>query len=118
MALQPAGGRPDDAVSAIDAETGPRGHRARNPDAPLAGARALALFSESGIRADVMNDLVNCDAIRFTGSVMEVQHEAMADYLRAREVAAAQEDTTLVRLATLPLAAFVLSGSAHGALAD
>ena len=94
---------PNDAVSGIERERGLAVIAHATLDAPLAGARALALFSETGIRAEVLNDLVNCDAIRVTGSVVEVQHEAMADYLRAKEVAAAQEDATLVRLATLPL---------------
>ena len=94
---------PNDAVSAIERELGLAVIAHATLDAPLGGATALALFSESGIRAEVLNDLVNCDAIRVTGSVVEVQHEAMADYLRAKEVAAAQEDTSLVRLATLPL---------------
>jgi hypothetical protein len=94
----------NDAVSAIEREQGLTVIAQATLNAPVAGARALALFKESGIRSEVLNDLINCDAVRVTGSVVEVQHEAMADYLRARVVAAAQEYVVLERLATLPVA--------------
>jgi hypothetical protein len=94
---------PSDAVSAIERERGLTVIAQATLEAPLERARVLALLDGSGIRAKVLNDLVNCDAIRVTGSVVDVQHEAMADYLRAKEVAAAKEDATLVRLATLPV---------------
>lgn len=95
---------PSDAVSTIERERGLTVIAQATLNAPLAGAKALALFKESGIRSDVLNELVNCDAVRVTGSVVEVQHEALADFLRAREVASAQEDITLQQLAELPVA--------------
>jgi len=93
-----------DVVSAIEREQGLKVIAQATLNTPLAKAKALALFRESGIRFEVLNDLINCDAVRATGSVVEVQHEAMADYLRAREVVAAQEEVTVEQLAALPVA--------------
>jgi hypothetical protein len=95
---------PNDAVSTIEREHGLTVIAQATLITPLVGERALALFKESGIRSEVLNDLINCDAVRVTGSVVEVQHEAMADYLRAMDVAAAQENLTVERLAALPVA--------------
>lgn len=69
----------------------------------ISTSNALKLLSEGGVRGEILNDLVNCDAIHFTGSVLGVRHEAMADYLRAKEIAsnASLKEETLV---TLPIA--------------
>ena len=93
---------PNDAVFAIECEHGLTVIAQATWNTPLAGTKALALFKESGIRSEVLNDLVNCDAVRVTGSVVEVQHEAMADYLRAKAVAT-QENLTVEQLAALPI---------------
>lgn len=91
-----------DAVSTIEREQGLAAIAQATLNTPLPSAKALALFKEMGIRAEVLNDLINWDAIRVTGSVVEVQHEALADYLRAKEIAA-QEDLAVEHLAALPI---------------
>jgi hypothetical protein len=94
---------PSDVVTAIEREQGLTIIAKATTISPIAGGKALELFKEFGLRSEVLNDLINCDAICVTGSVVELQHEAMADYLRAREVASLQESLALDRLATLPV---------------
>jgi hypothetical protein len=69
---------------------------------PLASVEALTLLKKGGVRSEVLNELINCDAVRVTGAVMEVQHEAMADYLRARQFVT-QKNLKVEQLDSLPV---------------
>ena len=93
----------NDAVATIEREQGLTAIAQATLNTPLARGKALALFKEQGIGSDVLNDLIDCDAARLTGTVIEVQHEAMADYLRAKAIAT-QENLTVKQLASLPIA--------------
>jgi len=74
-------------------------------DGPITGERVMALMQEDGIPAGVLNELVACDAARVNGSAIEVQHEALADYLRAKKMASGSEPELLARIPTLPMPA-------------
>jgi hypothetical protein len=52
-------------------------------DGPLSGRRALTLLRNSSISESVLNELIQCGTIRETNSVLEVQHDSLADYLRS-----------------------------------
>jgi hypothetical protein len=94
----------NEAVSLIERERGLALLAHATLTGPCSGTTALTLFRDNCIPDKVLSDLVDCDAIRVTGSVVEIQHDALADYLRAREIAAMQENEALARLATLPVA--------------
>jgi hypothetical protein len=51
-------------------------------DAPIARTHALTLFDRNNLPASILNELIGCDALHIDGSVIEVRHEALADYLR------------------------------------
>jgi Type I restriction enzyme R protein N terminus (HSDR_N) len=72
-------------------------------DGPVGGARVLELLTENDLPSSVLDELVSCDAARFNGAVVEVQHEALADYLRARELAEMPENELLAQIPALPM---------------
>ncbi|WP_426409455.1 type I restriction enzyme HsdR N-terminal domain-containing protein [Bradyrhizobium ganzhouense] len=72
---------------------------------PTSGEHILKLFEQAGIPSDVLNELVACDAARTSGSLIEVHHEALADYLRASKMAIASEAEMLARIPGLALSA-------------
>ncbi|WP_210161392.1 type I restriction enzyme HsdR N-terminal domain-containing protein [Bradyrhizobium sp. STM 3843] len=70
-------------------------------EAPITGERVLALMEEDGVPADVLNEFVACDAARVNGSTIEVQHEALADFLRAKKMVSGHEPELLAKISTL-----------------
>jgi Type I restriction enzyme R protein N terminus (HSDR_N) len=56
-------------------------------DAPLTDIKAIALLRDNGISEDALNELIRCNAVRETDAVLEVQHDGLADYLRAKSFA-------------------------------
>lgn len=74
-------------------------------ETPISGAHARKLLAASSISESTLNDLVQCDAVRISGSTIELQHEALADYLRAKAVASLNEASLLDRLVTIPVRA-------------
>ena len=51
---------------------------------PIRSIRAIALLRSSGVPDGILNELIQCNALRETDTVLEVQHEGLADYLRAK----------------------------------
>lgn len=56
-------------------------------ESPLPGAKLISLLKHNEIDVAVLNELIRCDAVRVTDAVMEVQHDGLADYLRAKAFA-------------------------------
>jgi hypothetical protein len=56
-------------------------------ESPLPGVKLIALLKHHEIAETVLNELIQCDAVRVTDAVMEVQHDGLADYLRAKAFA-------------------------------
>jgi len=72
---------------------------------PLTPVQALNVLKEHGIPDTILRDLVACDAIQATGSTIEVQHEALADYLRAKAFASTDEEELLSLLPSMAMPA-------------
>lgn len=72
-------------------------------DAPTALTNALALLDRNNIPADVLNELIGCDALRVDGAAVQVCHEALADYLRAAALASKSNDEVLAFLPELSI---------------
>ncbi len=94
---------PSEFVTAIEREKGLAVIATSTVNSPIAGEEALNRFKQIGLRPEILNDLIACDALSSIGSIVEVQHEAMADYLRAKTVASLKEDAALDALANLPV---------------
>lgn len=58
---------------------------------PINKVKAVNLFREYGFSDATFNDLIHCDALQVSGSVIELQHEALADYLRALDIVSSDE---------------------------
>jgi hypothetical protein len=69
----------------------------------ISGTQAIALFKSHDIPTTTLNELIACDAVRVNGAVVDVQHEALADYLRAKAIASTPEDELLLELSALPI---------------
>ncbi len=74
-------------------------------DGPITGEQVIALMQQDGISPGVLNELVACDAARANGSAIEVQHEALADYLRAKKMASGSELELLAKIPILSMPA-------------
>lgn len=74
-------------------------------DGPIAGENLLTVMQQADIPPVVLNELVACDAVRINGSAIEVEHEALADYLRAKKIASESELELLERIPRLPIPA-------------
>jgi hypothetical protein len=72
---------------------------------PVTTLEAITLFEKHGLPSAVLNQLIGCDAARVSGSVIEIQHEALADYVRAKALASMPDDEVLSRLPNLSLPA-------------
>lgn len=70
---------------------------------PAQAAHVLDLFVRMGIADKVLDELVLRDAARNSGMTIELHHEALADYLRALEVASS--DSRFEAFLMQPLAA-------------
>ena len=92
-----------DAVNAITREEALTILAEASIDTPVSGTRARQLLAASSIPDSALNDLVQCDAIRVSGSTIELQHEALADYLRAKTIASLEEESLLARLRTISI---------------
>ncbi|WP_439402869.1 type I restriction enzyme HsdR N-terminal domain-containing protein [Bradyrhizobium sp. DASA03068] len=93
-----------DVVSSIRREAGLTLIADATLDGPIAGEHLLTLMQQADIPPVVLNELVACDAARMNGSAIEVHHEALADYLRAKKIACGSEVELLERIPTLPMA--------------
>jgi hypothetical protein len=95
--------QPNDTVSAIIREQALALIANATADANVTPQDALALFRADGIPQAALNELIGCDAVRVNGSIIEVQHEALADYLRAKRIASQDEASLTMSLASTPL---------------
>ena len=82
---------PSDAVSKVQREQALTALAQATAIAPVASAVAIARLEDKAIPAAVLNELIQCNAVRTTGAVVELQHEGLADYLRAKALAATSE---------------------------
>jgi hypothetical protein len=74
-------------------------------ESPLPGVKLIALLKDNEIDEAVLNELIRCDAVRVTDAVMEVQHDGLADYLRAKafaEKSVPDQMTAMSRLTMSP----------------
>jgi hypothetical protein len=71
---------------------------------PIPVPDAVSLLEQKGFEQDVLKALLACDALRLSGSFIELQHEALADYLRSKDVASLPEDVLLKQLGTMNIA--------------
>ena len=78
---------PNDQVSRLRRERALSVIAQATPASPLSGAKLIALLKYNEIDEAVLNELIRCDAVRVTDAVMEVQHDGLADYLRAKAFA-------------------------------
>jgi hypothetical protein len=69
----------------------------------VSGADVLRLLADNGLPAPILDELIRCDAVRLSGAAVEVQHEALADYLRARQITEASESDLLAQFPALPM---------------
>jgi hypothetical protein len=60
-------------------------------DAPVLATTAAALLKQNDLAQSVIDELIELDALRVDGVALELQHEALADYLRARQLASTPE---------------------------
>ena len=72
---------------------------------PIATLEAITLFQKSCLPSAVLNQLIGCDAARVSGSVIDVQHEALGDYIRAKALALMPDDEVLSLLPSLSMTA-------------
>ena len=74
-------------------------------EAPISGMRVVALLGDNNLPTSILDELIGHDAIRINGGVIEVQHEALADYLRAKAAAEIPQAPLLAQLSTLAMPA-------------
>lgn len=80
-----------DGVGSIDRETALTLLAKATADTPISKSKALSLLREHGFEDKVFTELLRCDALQVNGTVIELQHEALADYLRALDLASQDE---------------------------
>ena len=107
---------PNDTVSKLQREQALTALAQMTATAPIASAVATARLKDQAIPVAVLNELTQCNAVRVTGAVVEVQHEGLADYLRAKAFVATSETEQLRDIPTLPMPVdSIFPGLAHGA---
>jgi hypothetical protein len=62
-------------------------------------------LKDHDLSAPVLNELIGCGAIRVEGAIVEVQHEALADYLRASAISSMEDREVFDRLPGLSMLA-------------
>ena len=95
---------PSDAVSKVQREQALTALAQATAIAPVASAVAIARLEDKAIPAAVLK-IIQCNAVRTTGAVVELQHEGLADYLRAKALAATSETELQRDIPTLPIPA-------------
>ena len=70
-------------------------------NAPIQAAAAAALLKQNHIDPSVIDELIERDALSVNGGSLELQHEVLADYLRARQLASAPEPVLIDKLSTI-----------------
>jgi Type I restriction enzyme R protein N terminus (HSDR_N) len=96
---------PRDYVSVVQREKALTVLSQATTDSPIGASEAIAILKKCDIPSTVLNEMIDCDAVRANGSSIEVQHEALADYLRAKAMSAMEEDALLSSLSNLSMPA-------------
>jgi hypothetical protein len=65
---------------------------------PMSGIKLIAVLKCHNLDG-VLNELIRCNAVRVSNAGIEVQHDALADYLRAKTLA---EKSVPVQLSSMP----------------
>jgi hypothetical protein len=94
---------PSDAVSKVQREQALTALAEATVNTPIAGADAIARLKDRDIPKTVLNELIQCNAVRITGAVVELEHEGLADYLRAKALAAMSANDLLREIPALPI---------------
>jgi Type I restriction enzyme R protein N terminus (HSDR_N) len=75
----------------------------RSVDAPIRATEAACILKSHHIESTTIEELIERDALRVHGISLELQHEALADYLRARQLASASESELISKLSTISI---------------
>ena len=78
---------PSDAVSKVQREQALTALAQAAAGDQITSADALKYLNDIGVSPAVFNELIRCNAVRLTQEVVEIQHESLADYLRAKALA-------------------------------
>lgn len=70
-------------------------------DAPVMATAAAALLKQNGLEPSLIDELIELDALRVNGIALELQHEALGDYLRAQQLARTPEPQLLNTLTAI-----------------
>ena len=96
--------RPGNEVEAINCELALSTLAVATAENNISKAEAVSLLLDAGQAPSIFDDLVRFGAVWVDGDIIQLQHEALADYLRAKSLAAGAEDAVRERIATVPLA--------------
>lgn len=94
-----------DGVGSIDREAALTLLAKATTETPISKGKALSLLREHGFKDTVFTELLRCDAFQVNGSAIELQHEALADYLRALDLASLDENKIFQVLSVISLEA-------------
>lgn len=70
---------------------------------PISKLQLLTLLREHGFTDIVLDELIRRDALRVNGAVIELQHESLADYLRASDLVSQDENNVSQALSNVLL---------------
>jgi hypothetical protein len=96
---------PSDVVSKVQRERALTALAEATSASPITSVDAVARLNDRAIPAIALDELIHCNAVRMTGLVVELQHEGLGDYLRAKALAAMSETDLFRVLPTLPVPA-------------
>ena len=74
-------------------------------EGPVTLTVALTILDNHQIPQNILNELIGCDALRVDGAVVQVCHEALADYLRATALATKSSEEVVALLPGLSMPA-------------
>lgn len=80
------------AATSINRESALRLLAKETTNTPINKVKALSLLRENDFTDSTFDELVRSDAIHIKGQTVELQHEALADYLRALDVLSRDND--------------------------
>ena len=87
----------------IEAEVALRLFARESQKGAMLATKVSQLFNQNGVPDGMIDDLVQCDALRIEGRSIELVHEILGDYLRACDVAESDPAKLPEVLRTVPL---------------
>jgi hypothetical protein len=72
-------------------------------DAPIKATKAALVLKDQHLDPFLINELIECDALRANGVSLEIQHEALADYLRTVQLVSLAKPELVNRLSMIAL---------------